>query len=137
MGNGGLDGPIFDDGHVGQIGLDWPVSNVEGSETDPENRQAILRLGALWNKVTSPNGYFYVGQCNPGNPDNSNIDKGYSYLQLTTCLSNRTTWGTSGESACWDIVRRVEALDGQNLVTASLTKSTPAGLPPNATSPFV
>ena len=137
LSHGGLDGPIFE-ADIAQIGWDWPDSAQTGHfGTSLGNREAAIRLGALWNKVTSPQGYLYVGQCNPANPNESNIDPGYTYLQLTTCLSNRTTWGTSTQSACWDITRRVEALDGQNLVTAALTKSTPAALPKNPKSPFV
>ena len=113
LAHGGVDGPLWDDGWT-QIGLDWPDMGTKFptrlNADDPVNRAAIAKLGALLQAVTKPTGFIYLGQCQPGNT--SEIDPTYSYLQLMACLSGRTTYGTTTESACWDILQRVEKLDG-------------------------
>ena len=137
LAHGGVDGPVFDDG-LNQIGLDWPNMGQgfypRNNAGDPGNQSALVKLGALLQAVTKPSGFVFFGQCRPANP--STIDFRYTYLELMSCLSGRTTYGTVTISACWDITRRVEALDGpQAALTSELVGVNPANVPTPPTNP--
>ena len=137
--HGGSDGPLFD-GDWSQIGWNWPshsghshddYGNPDGDPSNPSNTDAIIKLGSLIQSAVKPDGFAYIGQCHAGT-ETEIVDNGsLSYVQLISCLSNRTAYGTISSSACWDVTRRVEALDGpQVALTAMLQKVTPASVPP-------
>lgn len=149
MSHGGLDGPIFS---TGQIGLSWPEAVMpaadsaapDGGTTDeseaqnaafeaaeaamkPVRRAKIIELGSLLNAITKPKSFIYLGSCNSGTPT-SEIDPAYNYVQLTTCLSGRASFGTATITSCIDAGNRIKRLERAD-VSNMLKEGDPSLLP--------
>jgi hypothetical protein len=78
--------------------------------------------------VTTPDAFIFMGQCNAGK--RSNIEPKYSFLDIVSCVSGRTAWGSTNTSACYLITEQVEGLDGPNsLVAPDVVSSNPSSLP--------
>lgn len=106
LGHGTGNGPMFCCGWKPQPGWDYP----RREQLHPDNLEFFEDMGAKMGELVVPNGWIYVGACNPGQPtDLPGFD---SYLDALSCVTGRTTLGTNTATACWDVEDRIKALEG-------------------------
>jgi hypothetical protein len=115
VGHGTPNGPSFDGENGPQIGWDWPNRDDDYS---PPNQAALVEYGGLLGAVTTEDGFIYMGACNSGSVTDFPGFK--TYLDVIACASGRAAYGTASYTACWDVRRRLELLDGSSMMTNAL-----------------
>lgn len=118
LGHGSGNGPMFCCNYSPQIGYDYPV---QADKRCLENIDYLQHWGRALHDVTRPEGWIYVGACNPGKP--SSFEGLGTFLEVLSCVSGRHTLGTNCRTACWDVTRRVKILEGpERAYTAGLKR---------------
>ena len=107
IGHGTGNGPLFCCGYSPQPGWDYPNQSDKAGD---ENLRYFEDLGKALGDVTSPDGWIYVGACNPG--QETDLPGFDNYLEALACVSGRDTLGTNTKTACWDVTRRIKRLEG-------------------------
>ena len=115
LGHGTPNGPVMCCDYGPQIGLDWPQQD---DRLGAMNIESLEQYGILLNKVLKPEGWIYVGACNPSKQ--ADFDGLGTYLDVLSCVSGRHTYGTNTKTACWDVTDRIKALEAEHRFTPGL-----------------
>lgn len=103
------------------------------SDGDPEVdhlaelRGDLIKFGSLLNAITKPKAFVYLGSFE-GRPVKLHIDPAYNFVQLTACLSGRSSFGAATTSSCEDAVARVKRIESAH-ASNMLKEGDPSHLP--------